>query len=108
MALFGKKKPVEAKKKEVKDDIKIDEDKIKTIPSKYYNVKGPVLVEGWKDVEKKAKRAGIDIIKEAPKPEEVKPVKKEEKPKKKRNKVVIAIITVVVICSNDNCTMPDF
>ena len=32
----------------------VPEEKIKTIPAGYYNVRGPVLVEGWKEVEEKA------------------------------------------------------
>lgn len=59
MLLFGKKNNTEAEMtEEVKKPVEkpvIDESQIKTIPRRYYNVRGPVLVEGWKEVERRVK-----------------------------------------------------
>ena len=50
MLLFSKKKKGEKskkdKKKKKKEEPVVSEESIKTIPQKYYNVRGPVLAEG--------------------------------------------------------------
>lgn len=40
-------------KKKVETPV-VSEEQIKTIPERYYNVRGPILVEGWKEAEERA------------------------------------------------------